>query len=67
MSDQLITARNVISKLQKHLAVKEAENERLREALKRIKQRSADNLDDRETVHAVHSLASSAIKESSDE
>lgn len=38
----------------------ERENARLREALKAIEQRAADNTNDRETVYAVHALARQA-------
>ncbi len=38
------------------------EAERWRKVLSDIEQRSADNMDDRATVHAVHKLASDALR-----
>ena len=38
-----------------------AEVRRLRTALEAIEQRAADNLDDRETVYAVHKIATATL------
>ena len=45
-----------IADLERTLATKELEVTKLREALVKMEQRLADNMDDRETVHALHAM-----------